>query len=127
MKVEAPGILQWALDGLAEYRELGDLAPPDSVVQQSKESRLDADPLRNFLNEMYERNSEGLVLGSDFTKAYAAWCKDREEKSGGMRTVYDELRNRFDLEVKVGHSNKTYVYGIKARQLTMADLPGTWN
>jgi putative DNA primase/helicase len=127
-KPEAPGVLQWMLDGLVEYQELGeDLCIPEIVRQRTEERRLDADPLRMFLNEMYEREEDGFVRGSEFTKNYSVWAKDREERTGGMRAVYDELRSRFGLKVKSGHENKTYIYGIKARQTTMSDLPGSWN
>lgn len=127
VKGEAGGILQWALDGLKEFQELGSLCLPESVVRDSEERRLDADPLKMFLNEMYEREPDGRVLGSEFVKHYTQWAKDREERTGGMRAVYDELRSRLGLEVKPGGKNKTYVYGIKGREMVMGDLPGSWN
>ena len=125
---EAPGILQWALDGLSEYFELDhDICVPDSVRAKSIERREDADPLRIFLNEYYEQDLEGHVLGSKFVEHFSAWCKDREERSGGMKVVYAELRDRFGLNVKAGAKNKTYINGIKARELTMEEIARSWN
>lgn len=127
MKEEASGILRWALDGLVEFRALGGLCTPESVQESSAERRLDADPLRMFIDELYVRAEGEMVLGSEFVKSYTQWARDREERTGGMRSIYDELRSRLGFQVKPGHSNKTYVYGLKARPVTMADLPGSWN
>lgn len=128
LQEEGPGVLQWALDGLQDFYELDhDLCPPESVRQKSAERRLDADPLRVFLNDCYEKNDDGKVLGSTFIKHYSAWCKEREERAGGMKVVYAELRDRFGLSVKPGHENKTFIYGLKQKQTIMEDIQQTWN
>lgn len=121
IKKEVPGILQWMIDGLLDYYELDDICTPEAVKLDSVVARDDADPIRIFLNERYERDSNGRVLGSDFIKYYAAWCKERDERSGGMRSVYEDLRNRIGLEVKPGSGNKTYIFGLTARDRVMAD------
>ena len=126
IKGEAPGILRWMLDGLREFLELGDLAITQSVLENSDISRADADPLSAFLQERYERVEGEKVLGSDLVRNFSYWCKEREERSGGLRFVYDSLRSRFGLKVRPGAKNKTFVFVLKQKEVSMSDIAGNF-
>lgn len=127
LKSECPGVLWWAIEGLREFYTLGDLCEPESVRASSDIRREDSDPLKIFIEENYELNSESKVLGSEFVKHFTLWMKDREERSGGMKTVFADLRGRLGFEVRKADKNKTYVFGLQRREVTMADLPAHWN
>lgn len=47
---EAPGILNWLIDGLMDYLE-GGLSPPASITHATAEYRKESDPLGQFLEE----------------------------------------------------------------------------
>ncbi len=117
LKAEGSGILAWALQGCREFLSEG-LLIPESVRAATQERRLDADPLGMFVNEFYLKDADGKVLGSDFVQMYATWARERDERSGGMKTVYDELRTRFNLKVRPGAGNKTYIFGLKVKPPT---------
>lgn len=122
MKGEAEGILQWALDGLVEYRALG-LATPESVKRDSEIARADADPVLTFIRERYEIDPDGKVIASEFMRELTEWSKSTGEVSiGGRRSVYDEIRHRTNLTIDVGAHNKTYIFGLKKKPMSMADL-----
>jgi putative DNA primase/helicase len=123
MKGEAAGVLQWALDGLAEYQKLGGLCTPGSVLAATEERKTDADPLQAFVMERYEFVEEGSVVASEFMRDYNEWAKATGEAHiGGRRAVYDELRCRVGLGIGVGAHNKTYIKGLKKRPMTFGGL-----
>lgn len=134
MKEEAPGVLQWALDGLEEYRILCEnplvkdsLATPKSVRIASEIARTDADPILTFIRERYELDAGSKVIASEFMRDLTAWAKETGELAiGGRRAVYDEIRNRTSLKIETGGSNKTYVYGLKKRNLSVGELGSGW-
>lgn len=122
LKEEAPGILQWMLDGLVAFRAHG-LQTPDKVVFDSKISRTDADPIASFVLERYEKDTTGRVVASEFMRDLTEWAKATGELSlGGRRAVYDELRNQLGLVVELGSKNKTYIYGISKRPVDLSEL-----
>lgn len=125
LKDEAPGVLAWAIQGCLEYLHYG-IEIPESVRGDTEERKSDADPIKMFIAENYEEDSTEKVLGSDFAMKYTIWCKNRGENPGGMRSIYDELRTRMKFEVKAGTKNKTYIYGIKQRPLSLSELEQTW-
>lgn len=122
LKQEAPGILQWCLDGLMEYSVIG-LSTPGRVETSSNTARLDADPLRTFISERYEPSESGVIVASTFLKEFTEWSKASGEKpSGGRNYVYAELRDRLGYDVSPGHANKTVIRGLKHRQMSAEEL-----
>jgi putative DNA primase/helicase len=123
MKGEAGGVLQWALDGLARYQELGGLYAPDSVSAATEERKADADPLQAFVMERYEFVEEASVVASDFMRDYNEWAKATgEAHTGGRRAVYDELRTRVGVKIEIGAHKKYYIKGLKKRPMTFGGL-----
>lgn len=122
MKEEAPGILQWALDGLSEYRRIG-LATPDRVMKDSEIARADADPVLTFIRERYEFVAEEKVVASEFMRDLTHWAKETGELSiGGRRAVFDEIRHRTQLRIEHGAKNKYYIFGLKKRPMEFGEL-----
>lgn len=126
LRREAEGVLGWALEGLREFLAYG-LMTPQSVTHSTNVRRSDADPLREFMNECYERDVESKVLGSELVRAYTAWAKDRDERPGGMKAIYHDLRSRLGLEVKSSDKNKTYIFGVRQKQSVWSPELGSWN
>lgn len=130
MKEEAGGILQWALDGLMEFRAVG-LCTPESVRSASEIARVDADPVLAFVKERYEITKNWVddkTTASEFMRDLTEWAKATGELGlGGRRSVYDELRSRLGLKVEVGSHNKTYIYGLKRRPMSFGGLTSEYS
>src|SRR5690606_34035060 len=72
---ELPGILNWALDGLTEWRRQG-LNPPARVKQNVAVYRSEMDVLGASLEERTEDDPQGWVSEMTLYKAYKQWCED---------------------------------------------------
>lgn len=75
---EAPGILNWLLEGCLEWQDKGLGVIPDSVAEATAEYQADSDPLSAFL-EFYSPTVPAgtLISGKDFFAAYRAFCQDQ--------------------------------------------------
>lgn len=92
LKAEAPGILQWMIDGCLEWARDG-LQPP-SVVKESTDQYLGAeDSLQQWLDECCD-----LGLGFTSSKAlfysWSKWCEQSGEYVGTMKRLMSKLENR---------------------------------
>lgn len=74
LQAEAPGILNWALDGYLMWREMG-LAPPQAVRDATEEYRLDSDPMGEFLRLCTMRQAGRSVQAMVMYRAYAHWAR----------------------------------------------------
>lgn len=79
LRAEAAGILNWLLDGAAEYCRRG-LDPPESVRVATEHYRQDSDPLGRFLADRTERIGGERVQASVLFSAFLAWCKANGER-----------------------------------------------
>jgi len=70
---EAPGILNWLIEGLVDYRENG-LNAPEAVSQATKEYRSEEDILGIFIEEKFIRKLEGKTDCQTAYSLYMAWC-----------------------------------------------------
>lgn len=81
---EKSGILNWLLDGYAEFRAIG-LAPPDGVNRLKGSLRALADPVGQFLAEKTIQGTGWRVRTSDLHKAFTAWSEAEGDKPMGAK------------------------------------------
>jgi putative DNA primase/helicase len=77
-EAEAAGILNWALRGLLESRDIG-LCPPEQVVEATKEYREESDQFGTFLAECTVPNINGKIAMSSLAQCYSVWCDQNKE------------------------------------------------
>lgn len=75
LKVEAPGILNWMLDGYRIWRERG-LMIPDRIRAATEGYRAEANPVAQFAQDCLIRKSGARVMATRMYEAYKIWCKD---------------------------------------------------
>ncbi len=73
---EMPGILNWALAGLARLRASGQFGVPEICQRLSDQHRNDSNPARGFLLEHYEETGTEIdfVSNADVHGDYIRWC-----------------------------------------------------
>jgi putative DNA primase/helicase len=72
---ELPGILQWALEGLKEWRKIG-LARPDSVLQSTRSYREDNDSVGQWIDSACVREPKLRTSMKDLYDSYKSWCEN---------------------------------------------------
>jgi putative DNA primase/helicase len=74
---EAPGLLRWALDGLAQLQEAGwRFAEPKASQEAKYQHRLESDPTRRFLEEAVVYDPDAPPLASiGLYQFYVTWMK----------------------------------------------------
>jgi len=74
LREEAPGILAWAMAGLASWRESG-LQPPVAITRATNEYRSEQDELQHFIDEQCVLDPSARTAASALYSAYASWCQ----------------------------------------------------
>lgn len=70
---EAPGILNWMIEGARIFLTEGLIEPPD-VLELGEEHRGDSDPVGQFVKACVERRPGNKVQARTAYKAFEAWC-----------------------------------------------------
>jgi P4 family phage/plasmid primase-like protien len=116
---EAPGIFNWALEGLKEFQELGGLAEPEQVTENAEAYRREVDPVSQFWDENIEEgklgeDSESKVDAKILYRAYTLWCEENRMKGVvGPRRFQARLRSRLGLSSLPRSNSVTWVPGWK--------------
>lgn len=118
---EASGILNWALQGLAAYRELGSLGVPTSVRADVNEYRDEEDYERQFAAEhLAVTGDEDDVLANDsIYQVYRRWAE-------GVGLKRDEQRNRTHLGRALGRLQVGRRDVIKSGGRAVRVVRGVW-
>jgi len=114
LEAEAPGILNWCLQGLRRYYENGRrLSPPKKVVAATAAYRQESDVVGRFLSDETVPEMGREIDRSNLYKIYVAWCEDEGEKPVANRTFTKNLRDR---KIKERKSNGTRFWsGIRLK------------
>lgn len=115
---ELPGILNWALEGLASYEEMG-LAEPHAITTASEDFRSTQDGVQRFLAEGIEDgqlktgDSEQTVR-TEVHRGYLEWCKGEGIQPLNPNRFYKRLETHgFRLKVIKGFR---YIHGLTVVQ-----------
>jgi len=74
LREELPGILLWALKGLARLQERGKFVQPTSSTEMIEELEAMTSPIKAFINEMCEFSQSGVTSIEALFKAWQLWC-----------------------------------------------------
>jgi P4 family phage/plasmid primase-like protien len=103
LKLEAPGILRWLIEGAREWYVSG-LRPPVKVHRATKDLREQQDLIGQFLKERTVRDPKGRVPYSNATdslySAYKGWVVENGQKPLGRNKFLRQIR---DALVSVEH------------------------
>jgi len=108
LRAAAPAILQWGIDGWADYQTNG-LAEPASVVADTAEYRAENDTVGRFLDECCQvSGNESLKVETRKVRAaYTAWCTD-EGLQPVTATAFGLALRRAGVDQARSHGRKFY-------------------
>ncbi len=89
LRAEAPGILNWLLDGFVEWRKRLDAGQgkppgidPPAIMVELKDSLMEsADPVGEFIKDCCVRDPSRWIRTQEFIRVYEAWC----ERTGSVQ------------------------------------------
>lgn len=90
---EAPGILNWIIEGFKRWINEG-LSPSDSMVAATQEYREVMDSIGNFIKEMCVIAPEAQVKIKPLYEAYVNWCHEVGETPMNSRMFRKRLEER---------------------------------
>ena len=120
LRNEAPGILNWALDGLALYLQDEHLDAPSTVAAATASYRAEMDTLRRFVGTQCLRGAECQQKSSELYGAYAKWCKAEGELAASQKTVSLRVTGELGF-TRRDRSDGNYFIGIALRPV--GELP----
>jgi putative DNA primase/helicase len=91
LRGEWPGILQWALDGLADWQQRG-LAPPHAVAKATADYLAAEDDLAAWMDEHCEQNGEDAL--QRLYASYKAWATRNGAPERNNKWLIGQLENR---------------------------------
>jgi P4 family phage/plasmid primase-like protien len=96
LKVELPGIFNWAVEGLRELKRNGQFRIPDMCREAWTDLKSESNPAQEFLQENYEAAGPGNAIASSaLYQEYCDWCSDRGFKVLDIHRFGKELRKVF--------------------------------
>lgn len=114
---EAPGILNWALEGLKEFQALGGLAEPEEVAESAEAYRREVDPVSQFWDESVkdgalEEDVQERVSLTQVYQAYVLWCQREQVKAVlGSRRFGTRVRARLGIAEFPRSNGTTWIPG----------------
>lgn len=93
LKAEAPGILQWMIEGCIEWARDG-LMPP-SVVKESTDQYLGSeDSLQQWIDDCCDVGTGGFATSKALFYSWSKWCEQSGEFVGTMKRLMAKLESR---------------------------------
>jgi putative DNA primase/helicase len=93
LMAELPGILNWALDGLARLRARGRFLQPASSDEAMQELEDLGSPIKAFIRERCVIGPAHQVLPNHLYEAWTGWCKNTgRDHPGTLQAFARDLR-----------------------------------
>jgi putative DNA primase/helicase len=95
---EAPGVLNWCIEGCRMFLEQGALVPTEASLKVLEEEATNTDTLGLFFEEKLAYNPDGRVRDKDLRDSFRRWCSDNNIFEGQNYTAfrfYREFESRF--------------------------------
>lgn len=106
---EAPGILNWMIEGLRRYYAQGNLlSVPPPVTAATARYRAEMDPLAPFLRDECVRDSAGVADRAVLYERYATYCGEVGDEALAKRGFAQALKERGILEGPRRHGRRTW-------------------
>lgn len=122
-----PGILAWCVRGAVEFIASGALAPPESVLSDTKDFMESNDFIGEFIRDCLEVHPDAPETNTpaelktqmkEIYEVFKKWCADEksisEKNTWAMNTVGKDFSNRTDL-FRVSPRNKKF-YNVTIKQ-----------
>jgi len=92
LKTELSGLLNWALEGLERLENNSNFSNTASTKDTRELYDRMSSPLKGFIMDRTERDSEATIPKSEFYSAYVEYCKEKNLPAKAENTIGKKLR-----------------------------------
>lgn len=92
---ELPGMLEWALMGLARLARKNEFTQSAASIERLREYREDSNPLESFFQSYFEPSEDSVVPLKDAYKLYRNWCVESGSRQMNNANFGRELQRSF--------------------------------
>lgn len=115
--IEGPGILNWALEGLARLLERGEYDPPQFVKDALQSFKDDNNPVGEFARGCLIKAPGYMIARHDLACAYHGWLKEQDGEDAravGNRWLVPRVRSSIpSMEDHTNNEGIRFLVGIK--------------
>lgn len=115
LRAEWPAILQWMLEGCAQWIEYGSLRPPERVLAATMEYLESEDPFADFIEDQCELAPLATATSADINAAWSAWAQRNRIPAGDYRDLAQRLEQRGVKACRLGKRGTRGYRGIRLR------------
>lgn len=94
LKAELPGILNWALHGLALWQQRGRLLVPEGMKDELKTYQAESDVIGLWLNEQCETGDTLEASSASLYQSYKHWCESNGHRASSQTMLGRRLFER---------------------------------
>lgn len=110
---EAPGVLNWMIEGCLRWRADGFNAPP-CVIEASQMYREECDRVGEFIQECCELHPSATVSVADLYEAYQQWDNPNGESTSVTNISFkQQLETKGIFQARVGHQRTRMWSGLR--------------
>lgn len=114
LKNEAPGMLNWAIQGCLKWQTEG-LKSPDIITAATKEYRTEEDVFKQFIEDCTCRGESAKVESAKLWEAWKTWAEKNGEKSQTNTWLGRKMKDEDGIikeRATIGGKKKTVYQGI---------------
>lgn len=112
LKGEAPGILNWAIEGCLRWQKEG-LDAPATVEHATQEYQAESDTLARFVNDCCIVEATAYVASSHLWSSYQNWTENNGEHHLSRKGFADRLKKRGFQPDEQGHEKVRVWRGLR--------------
>jgi len=114
LKAEAPGILNWAIEGCLRWQHEG-LEAPTAVAQATQEYQAESDVLASFLHDCCIIEAAASVTSAELWSSYLSWADQSGEPRFSRNALADHLKKGRFMPDEEGHDKVRIWRGLRLR------------
>jgi putative DNA primase/helicase len=111
LKEEAPGILQWMIEGCLCWQELG-LAPPNAVIEATKAYLSTEDALAGWIEDCCELHDNKFEPAGLLFNSWRRWAQAAGERRLDNQNAFGKALDSRGIEAKKGTAGLRVRWGI---------------
>ena len=115
LEAELPGILNWALEGLQKYSEVGLSELPVALVKANADYRKDSDIIGLWISDCVEEDKYAKTTLSAVYTSYTSWADKNGHKPMTAKSLSDRLKERGVEGARIGAAGSRGWAGIRIK------------